>query len=154
MDLGCYAIYSAVALLGPPEAVSYTPVMLPTGVDAGGTVVLKYPDSVATLVISKCSHSWCHSEIQTENGTIRINNLGEWSEVHTQQKGGAAEPVSTEGPGGLDNLVYEIDAFVKMVQAGETQDATLTWDLALQVAKVLDQARDDAGIVFPADAGR
>ena len=154
MDLGCYAVYSAVALLGPPEAVSYTPMMLPTGVDAGGTVVLKYPESVATLVISKCSHSWCHSEIQTENGTIRINNLGEWSEVHTQKKGGSPEPLGIEGPGGLGNLVHEVEAFVKMVQAGETQDSTLTWDLALQVAKVLDQARDDAGIVFPADAGR
>ena len=71
-----------------------------------------------------------------------------------QKKGGAAEPLCTEGPAGLGNLVYEVDAFVKMVQAGETQDATLTWDLALQVAKVLDQARDDAGIVFPADAAR
>ena len=154
MDLGCYAIYSAVALLGAPDAVSYSAMMLPTGVDAGGTVVLKYPDSVATLVISKCSHSWCHSEIQTENGTIRINNLGEWSEVHTQKKGGAAEPLGTEGPSGLGNLVYEIDAFVKMVQTGETQDTTLTWDLAMQVAKVLDQARDDARIVFPADVDR
>ena len=56
MDLGCYAIYSAVALLGPPEAVSYTPVMLPTGVDAGGTVVLKYPGPPA-IQTAACSGS-------------------------------------------------------------------------------------------------
>ena len=122
MDLGCYAVYSAVSLLGPPTSVSYAPMMLPTGVDGGGTLVLKYPDSIATLVISKCSHSWNYSEIQTENGTIRINNLGEWSEVHTQKKGGEPEALGPGmGPGGLENLVFEIETFVKMVQEGKTQ---------------------------------
>ena len=33
MDLGCYGIYSALALLGTdPQKVSYTAIMLPTGV--------------------------------------------------------------------------------------------------------------------------
>ena len=122
MDLGCYTVYSAVSLLGPPASVSYAPMMLPTGVDGGGTLVLKYPDAVATLVISKCSHSWNHSEIQTENGTISIDNLGSWSEVHTQKKGGEAQALGAAiAPGGLENLVFEIETFVKMVQEGKTQ---------------------------------
>lgn len=157
MDLGCYAVYSAVSLLGPPTAVSYAPMMLPTGVDGGGTLVLKYPEAVATLVISKCSHSWNHSEIQTENGTIRINNLGEWSEVHSQKKGGEPQPLGpgqSAALGGLDNLVFEIETFVQMVHEGKAQDDVLSWGLAMDVMNVLDNARDDAGIVYPADATR
>ena len=49
---------------------------------------------------------------------------------------------------------YEIESFVSMVLAGKVEDDVLTWELALAVAQVLDQARDDAGIVFPADAKR
>jgi len=149
MDLGCYAIYSAVALLGPPTKTSYTALMLPTGVDGGGTVVLQYPDSIATLTISKMSHSWNHSELQTENGTLIIDNLGEWSQLHSQKKGG--ERVNLGVTQEKNNLMYEIAAFVKMVQDGKTQDTTLTWELSRQVMTVLDAARKDAGIVYPAD---
>jgi len=69
-------VYSAVSLLGPPECVSYTPLMLPTGVDSAGTLVLSYKEGVATLVISKRSHGFSYSEYQTEDGTLRVNNLG------------------------------------------------------------------------------
>ena len=66
MDLGCYGVYSALALLGPdPKKVSYTAMMLETGaastpfsgshcqlslagVDAGGTLVLDYGDAMVT----------------------------------------------------------------------------------------------------------
>ena len=59
-----------------------------------------------------------------------------------------------KGPSGLKNMMYEIESFVSMVQDGKMEDEILTYELALAVAKVLDAARDDAGIVFPADAGR
>ena len=46
---------------------------------------------------------------------------------------------------------YEIEAFVEMVQTGKQQDCDLTWDLAMGVAQVMEKARLDAGIRFPAD---
>jgi len=155
MDLGCYGIYSALALMGPnPKRVSYTPMMLPTGVDAGGTLLLDYGGTMATIVFSKCSHGWNWSELQTENGTLRIDHLGDYSQVVCQSKGGEPVSLGEEGPGGLKIMQFEVESFVAMVQAGRVEDDILTWELALAVARVLDRARDDAGIVFPADAGR
>jgi hypothetical protein len=49
MDLGCYAVYSAVALLGPPTSVSYAALMLPTGVDGGG------PSTISSMLLFSCS---------------------------------------------------------------------------------------------------
>ena len=40
---------------------------------------------------------------------------------------------------------------MKMVLHGEVEDSTLTWALSRQVMTVLDAARKDAGIVYPAD---
>jgi predicted dehydrogenase len=110
MDLGCYAVYSAVALLGPPDEVTYAPLMLPTGVDGGGTVLLQYAEgTVATLVISKMSHTFNYSELQTEGGTVRVNNLGQYDEVLLQKKGDKQPTVlGGEGPPGLENLVFEV----------------------------------------------
>ena len=128
MDLGCYAVYPTIALLGKPTAVSYAPLMLPTGVDGGGTLVLRYPEGIATLVISKCSHSWNETEIQTENGTISVDNLGEWAEVSFRKKG--MEPQSITVPNESpppNNLWWEMDAFVKLVQRGQQEDDILTW---------------------------
>ena len=73
--------YAAVALLGAPDKVNYSAVMLETGVDGAGTLLLEYPDAIATLVVSKMSHGFNHSEFQTENGCIRVDHIGELNEV-------------------------------------------------------------------------
>ena len=39
-----------------------------------------------------------------------------------------------------------------VLQEGKQQDDVLTWELMTNVTKVLDAARADAGIVYPADA--
>jgi len=64
MDLGCYCVSACVALLGAPSGVSYAPVMLDTGVDGSGSLVLSYPDKIATLVFSKQSHGFNSSQVQ------------------------------------------------------------------------------------------
>ena len=155
MDLGCYAVYSAVALLGKPARTEYAAAMLPTGVASGGTILLRYEHgAVATLVISKSAHGWNWSELQGEDGTVRINHLGDYAEAHLRRKGGETEPLCPRQPSGHANMVHEIDAFLKLVRLGKQEDDVLTWRLALDVAEVLDAARDSAGIVFPADASR
>ena len=149
MDIGCYAVYAAVRLFGEPLKVSYTPIMLETRVDGAGTLVLTYEGMICTLVISKMSHGWSHSEIQTDKATIRIDNLGEFAEVHQRSKGGQAENIGVEQH--PNNMTYEIEAFCALVNQGKQQDDILTWELALSVARVLDAARRDAGVIFPAD---
>lgn len=66
-----------------------------------------------------------------------------------QKKGGVPESIGeSQVP---NNMEYEVAAFVKLVQLGQQQDSLLTWELALTVARVLEEARRDAGIRFPAD---
>lgn len=124
-------------------------------VDSGGTVLLRYKTGVATLVISKCSHSFNKSELQTENGTILIDHLGEWSQIGMQKKGDKeATPLTVPPPEPAppNNLWWELDAFVKLVQQGKQEDEVLSWELMTNVTAVLDAARADAGIIYPADA--
>ena len=161
MDLGCYCVYAAVALLGRPTSVTCEVLMLPTGVDSAGTAVLRYPESIATLTFSKQSHSFNRSEIQTEDGTLSIDHLGEFDEVTLQKKGEAkpavlfAPPASPPLP---NNLVYEVAAFIDLVAAnaasGKQEDDVLSWQLARDVAWVMDECRSAAGIVWLSEIAR
>ena len=78
---GAYAMYAEVKLIGSAVQLHWHgDIGFGSGLTyGGGTVLLKYKEGVASLVISKCSHSWNFTELQTEKGTIRINNLGEFS---------------------------------------------------------------------------
>lgn len=152
MDLGCYSIYACVALFGPPTDVRYFPVMLDTGVDGSGTIVLQYGTFVATLLISKQAHSFVSSEIQGEGGTVSIDNLSEFAGISFQKKGGDKQTLTLEQD--KNNMVYEVEAFIAMLHEGRQQDSTLSWQLARDVMTVLDKARRDGGIVFPADTAK
>ncbi|WKB36483.1 Gfo/Idh/MocA family oxidoreductase [Terrilactibacillus sp. S3-3] len=76
-DLGVYVLYTAVGLFGKPKAAHYYPVMLPSGVDGSGTLILEYDDFVCTLLCSKIAHSSSPSEIHGEKGTFSINSTSD-----------------------------------------------------------------------------
>ena len=70
VDLGVYPLYLAVGLFGEPRKVTYHPVILSSGVDGSGTLVLEYKDFVCTILCSKISHSVIPCEIHGEKGTF------------------------------------------------------------------------------------
>ena len=92
--------------------------------------------------------------MQTDKGTLVINHLADFDKVSLHVKGGHTEPIGIAGHAGHANMVHQIEAFLSMVREGRVEDSILTWDLAREVARVMDKARDDAGIVFPADEAR
>lgn len=161
MDIGCYPVHAAVAILGPPKSVSYHAVMLETGVDGGGTVVLNYGDKVATLIISKMSQGYTRTEVQTEQGTVSVDSTLEFTDVreHSTSSGDRllSAPVDGADLGTRGSnrwaaqMTYEVRAFVDLVRAGGLEDSVISWSQSRAVMKVLDDARHSAGIHFPAD---
>eukprot|EP00912_Choanoflagellata_sp_UC4_P000267 UC4_evm1s167 len=91
------------------------------------------------------SHGWNHSEIQTEEGTIIISHLGEMTEVSFRKKGDVcAQQFGDKGPPGLENIYFELRDFVGLIHAGKTEDTILNHKFALDVARVMERARDSA----------
>lgn len=161
MDIGCYAVHAAVALLGTPESVSYIPVMLDTGVDGAGTLVLNYGDKVATLLISKMSQGFNRSEVQTEQGTFSVDSVLEFTDVRAHgthsdeilsETTEIASDLSARGASRwAEQMRHEVQAFFDFVGKGDLEDSVLSWSQSRAAMKVLDDARQCAGISFPAD---
>ncbi|MCM3630913.1 Gfo/Idh/MocA family oxidoreductase [Paenibacillus glycanilyticus] len=150
MDIGTYCIYPLVVLFGKPDSVKASAVMLESGVDGKGSLILNYGDMEAVLLHSKISNSNMPTEIQGEEGNMIIERISQPSSVRIQYRDGRPEEnVSREQ--GDNSMVYEILAFAELIERGELESPVNSYANSLTVMEIMDEARRQIGIVYPAD---
>lgn len=147
MDLGVYPLTMAISLFGSPKHVNYHPVMLKSGVDGSGTLVLDYEGFVCTILCSKITPSSTPSEIHGELGSISIQKASTIDTItfHDRQSG-HAEVISVKE--NEQNMIYEIDVFAKVIRTKDQAAYEQLKKISYDVLSVLDQARKSSGIVF------
>ncbi|MGE9551165.1 Gfo/Idh/MocA family protein [Erwinia amylovora] len=147
MDIGFYCLASAVSLWGEPYSVTATALLLESGVDAHGTVVMDYGDFDVTLLHSKVSQSAIPSEIQGEDGSLVIELISECQHVSYVPRGGKSQDLSQ--PQHINTMLYEAETFAGLVANHEVNHAGLA--TSRTTAKLLTEIRRQTGVVFPAD---
>jgi len=149
MDLGVYGIYPVISLFGPPLAVKANAVMLESGVDGEGSLLLKYEGMDAVIMYSKITHSNLPCEIQGEDGNIVFDKMSQPSSVQIVQRNGSVEDVTrTQAE---RTMLYEIEEFMNLIRTGKTQSDVNSFAVSLQTMAVMDEARKQIGLVYPAD---
>ncbi|MFJ7745805.1 Gfo/Idh/MocA family protein [Peribacillus sp. NPDC097295] len=149
MDLGIYAIYPLVVLFGRPNKIQASGTLLESGVDGQGTILLSYDEMEATVRYSKITESNQPSEIQGELGTILIDKISSPEEVDITYRDGTEESLSVKQD--MPPMYYEAKEFVELIQQGKTESNTNTFANSLLTMEIMDEARKQIGIVFPAD---
>lgn len=149
MDIGIYTIYPIIQLLGKPTTIQASAVMLDSGVDGSGTVLLHYDTCEANLIFSKITNSALPSEIQGENGSIVIEKWSDMLGIHLVDKAGNKTECSKEQL--TNSMYYEAMHFAELIEKDQTESDINTFDTSLWTMKVLDEARRQVGVVFPAD---
>ena len=86
MDIGVYSIFNAVTLFGMPKKVYGNAIMLESGVDGIGSIILSYDDKEVILMHSKITDTTLPSEIQGEDGTIVIDDINSPSKITLYDK--------------------------------------------------------------------
>lgn len=147
VDLGVYPLSAAIALFGRPDQVSYSPVIIDTGVDGGGTLVLRYPEFICTILCSKITTTYNLSEIQGEDGTIIINDIGSFSEVKLKDIHTLEEEVIFENQSHHD-MYYEIDQFVQIIQSDDQEKYQTIQTISQEVLRITEKVRKENGIIF------
>ncbi|GLB60051.1 Gfo/Idh/MocA family protein [Cytobacillus sp. NCCP-133] len=149
MDIGIYCVYPLVSLFGRPEEVKATGYMLESGVDGEGIIVLKYPDKDAVIMYSKIANSSLPAEIQGEDGNIVIDKIHTPEKVELQYRNGEREDLTQQQVN--DSMYYEAKEFIELVQAGKTESAINSFSTSMIVMEILEEARRQIGVVYPAD---
>ncbi|MEH7179981.1 Gfo/Idh/MocA family protein [Neobacillus vireti] len=147
VDLGVYPLYLAVGLFGEPWKVTYHPVILSSGVDGSGTLVLEYQDFVCTILCSKISHSVMPCEIHGEKGTFVLLDAAPISEIkfidsHTKESE-ILSVVQEE-----KDMVYECSHIAEIIECKDDQQYEELKSLSLIVLRITEEARRQNNIVF------
>lgn len=150
MDIGTYCIYPLVVLFGKPESVKASAVMLESGVDGKGSLILSYGDMEAVIVHSKISHSNFPTEIQGEEANMLIERISQPTSVRIQYRDGREEE-NVSRPQVSNTMMYEIQAFADLVKNGRYESPINSFTNSLIVMEIMDEARKQIGLVFPAD---
>jgi predicted dehydrogenase len=150
VDLGVYPLYLAICLFGEPKKVSYHPVILRSGVDGSGTLLLDYEGFVCTILCSKIVDSIIPCEIHGEKGTFVLEDAAPISEIKfldTHTKETHILSVDQEE----QNMVYECINIASIIETNNKVKYEQLKDWSQIVLRITEEARRQNHILFKAD---
>lgn len=149
MDLGTYCIYPLAVLFGRPENIQASGMLLESGVDGEGSLLLHYGDMDAVIMHSKIAHSYAPTEIQGELATMVIDKINEPGKVEIRYRDGSVENITRDQV--ANTMYYEAKQFIGLLKAGRTECDTNSHAHSLIAMEIMVEARKQMGLVFPAD---
>jgi predicted dehydrogenase len=149
MDIGIYGVHPLVVLFGEPNNITGRCYMLESGVDGEGSMILQYDEMDAVIMYSKITNSYVPSEIQGENGSILIDKIHTPEKVEIKYKDGSIEDISQVQES--NSMYYEVKEFITLINNKQYESSINSYENSLITATILEQARHEMGIVYPAD---
>lgn len=149
MDLGIYPVNLAIHLFGEPKSVIATGTILHSGVDGQGTVLLGYDGFEVVCLHSKIAHCGIGSQVAGEAGVITFDDCSVPTRVALARRDGSAQDITR--PQSIHHMRYEVEEFVGLVGAGARESEIHPPARSLAAIRVLDEARRQVGVRFPAD---
>ena len=160
MDLGVYPVSLAIHLFGEPDRVTATGALLEYGVDVRGTVVLSYDSGEHAGLEVVCLHSktspGTESSFAGDHDVLSIDDCQWPRRIGLRGPAavtGAGEDLSVErgaqGPG--HQLAYELAEVCRLVRAGARESDLHPLSRSVAAVGVLQEARRQVGVRFPAD---
>ncbi|MDD9266965.1 Gfo/Idh/MocA family protein [Paenibacillus sp. GCM10023248] len=150
MDLGVYCIYPLAVLFGSPERVQASGVLLESGVDGEGSLLLSYKEMDAVIMHSKISSSYAPAEIQGEHATMIIDKINQPEKVEIRYRDGSVDNLTREQS--ARTMRYEAEEFSRLIRSGSLESETNSHRNSTIALQIMDEARKQIGLVFPADA--
>lgn len=150
VDLGVYPISLAAGLFGEPIKVSYHPVMLRSGVDGGGTMILEYDGFVCTILCSKIAYSDLKCEIQGETGTFVLKDAAPISKITLVDSRTKEEQIVSVEQEEQD-MVYECRKFAGIINSSDNEEYERLKNWSRMVLRITEEARKQNHIFFESE---
>ncbi len=149
MDINYYNVYLTVALFGKPQSAVYHPNLYMGKIDTSGVMLMQYDSFAASCVGAKDAWGVNAYQIEGEQGYLYVkdgsNGLAEVRIVTRDSDETVNEqPVP-------DRWFYEVQALTKLIRDGDREALHSRLELMLQVVETVENARKNAGILFPGD---
>ena len=144
MDLGVYCVHVMLRLFGTPDSVQAMCVKLANGADGAGALLAGYADKLVSLSYSKITDDAQSSAIHGEEGSIYFKDTSMLRDIRLVPRGAA--PVTIDNPVLAQDMLYELEAFIRLAKAPE--DMRRENQYSLEAMRIMDEARRQCGIDF------
>jgi scyllo-inositol 2-dehydrogenase (NADP+) len=149
MDIGVYCIYPMVVLFGKPNRLQASSLKLESGVDGEGAILFTYEEMDAVVMYSKITNSYLPAEIQGEEGSMLIDAIHTPTKVEIRYRDGRVEDITV--PQEKHPMYYEAKEFIELIKSGKRESEINSHNHSLLTIALMEEARQQTGIVFPAD---
>jgi len=149
MDINFYNINFVVGLFGKPESVFYS-ANIERNIDTSGILILDYGNFKAVCIGAKDCQAPTTSTIQGDKGNIIVNIPANRIESYTLCDNGGNEELKIFTPNS-HRMIFEFEKFIEMIDNHDVAKMNEMLNISETVAKIIQQARDQVGIVFPND---
>ena len=122
-DIGIYPLHLAVSLFGIPQSLTASSVFLSNGFEGAGSITLYYGDKLCQVIYSKIADSVNPSVIEGELGSVTIDKINSPVRITLYPRG--SEAVELSVPPVANNMIYEVEAFSRMVEGIDSSDGYL-----------------------------
>jgi predicted dehydrogenase len=149
MDINYYNVYLNVALFGKPNKAVYYPNMHEIRIDTSGIMILQYDGFVSSCAGAKDTWGVNSFQIEGEKGYIYIKGSGNAvSEVEAVTKTSKETINLQDNP---DRWYYEVQKLTQLMLEGDYDAVYRSLDITLDAVGIIENARKEAGIIFPGD---
>jgi predicted dehydrogenase len=147
LDIGIYPIFRSLVLLGEPDEIKTMPQLLDSGVEESIFMLFGYKNgSMAALTSSFAAFSKNETELCFEHGYIKFER--DHDVPILMHKNGVESSIKVDAGVGMG---YELEAshVMECLDQGLTESPVLPLKFSLNLMRVMDAVRKEAGIVFP-----
>ena len=149
LDLGIYPVSFAHLVLGAPSRITARAVMTDRGVDAQTSAIFDYANGTQAIInTTMIAQTPCRAVVSGLLGRLEIDRT---FYNPTSMRVVLYDGTTTEYPNnylghGLREQAIEM---ARVVGAGELESPMMPWSETLSVMHVMDQIRDQIGLVYP-----
>ena len=147
LDIGIYPIFRSLVLLGKPQTIKTMAQLLDSGVEESIFMLFGYENgSMASLTSSFAAISKNETELCFENGFIKFER--DHDVPILIHKNGVDQLIKIDAGAGMG---YELEAahVMECLDQGLIESPVLPLEFSLELMRVMDAVRKEAGIVFP-----
>lgn len=147
LDIGIYPIFTSLFFLGKPDQIKTVANIRSTGVEDGIAMLFGYENG-AIAVLTSSFESSCKNETELcfENGFIKVDRNSDKPII--MYKNGMNQFIDYKKNSGLG---YELEAshVMECLDNNLIESPVLPHSFSLDLMKIMDSVRQEAGIVFP-----
>ncbi len=152
LDLGVYPInFALMAFHGEIKEVNATAIMSPRGIDWMNSITLSFEDGkMAVLHSDMLAQTDRQGVISGDKGYLEVQNINNCEEIRVfdlERKMTARYQV----PEQINGYEYQVLSCIKAIEEGRVECPEMPHSETLRVMKLLDQIRNQWGMVFPCE---